>query len=88
VRGHEDHGKTRTAVDWSSLARLDGTIVCYVGPEQLPHMLQELVSHGRPQDDPAALIYDGTLATQQTTLGRSPISRRPPGSRRIAARQS
>jgi uroporphyrinogen III methyltransferase/synthase len=69
VRGHEDHGKTRTAVDWSSLARLDGTIVCYVGPEQLPHMLQELVTHGRPQDDPAALIYDGTLPTQQTTLG-------------------
>jgi uroporphyrinogen III methyltransferase/synthase len=32
-------------------------------------MLQELVAHGRPQEDSAALIYDGTLATQQTTLG-------------------
>jgi len=69
VRGHEDHGKTRAAVDWSSLAKLDGTIVCYAGPEQLPHMLQELVAHGRSQDDSAALIYDGTLPTQQTTLG-------------------
>ena len=69
VRGHEDQGKTRASIDWSSLAKLDGTIVCYVGPDQLPHMLQELVAHGRPQEDSAALIYDGTLATQQTTLG-------------------
>ena len=38
VRGHEDAGKTRASVDWSSLARLDGTIVCYIGPEQLPHV--------------------------------------------------
>src|SRR4029079_2157960 len=27
VRGHEGDGKTRAAVDWASLARLDGTIV-------------------------------------------------------------
>src|SRR3954466_8551472 len=31
VRGHEDEGKTRAAIDWTSLARLDGTIVCYAG---------------------------------------------------------
>ena len=69
VRGNEDEGKTRASVDWTSLARLDGTIVCYAGPDQLPHMLNALVSHGRSIDDSAALIYDGTLPTQQTTLG-------------------
>jgi uroporphyrinogen III methyltransferase/synthase len=69
VRGHEDQGKTRAAIDWTSLARLDGTIVCYAGPDQLPQMLHALVTHGRPDTDSAALIYDGTLATQQTTLG-------------------
>src|SRR6186997_3219215 len=69
IRGHEDQGKTRPTIDWASLARLDGTIVCYAGPEQLTHMLQALVAHGRPEEDSAALIYDGTLATQQTTLG-------------------
>jgi uroporphyrinogen III methyltransferase/synthase len=69
VRGHEDDGRTRASVDWASLARLDGTIVCYAGPDQLPHMLSALVSHGRPPDDAAALIYDGTLPTQDTTLG-------------------
>jgi uroporphyrinogen III methyltransferase/synthase len=69
VRGHEDAGKTPASIDWTSLARLDGTIVCYAGPDQLPHMLQALVAHGRPESDAAALVYDGTLPTQQTTLG-------------------
>jgi uroporphyrinogen III methyltransferase/synthase len=69
VRGHEDAGKTPAAIDWTSLARLDGTIVCYAGPDQLPQMLEALVSHGRPESDSAAIVYDGTLPTQQTTLG-------------------
>lgn len=69
VRGHEDDGRTRPAVDWTSLARLDGTIVSYAGPEQIRHMLSSLLSHGRPADDSAALIYEGTLPTQQTITG-------------------
>lgn len=69
VRGHEDEGKGRTSIDWTSLARLDGTIVCYAGPEQVPAFLQALVSHGRPADDSAAVVYDGTLPTQMTVTG-------------------
>src|SRR5213595_799315 len=59
VRGHEDEGKARASIDWTSLARLDGTIVCYAGPQQLPHILHALVSHGRSPDDSAAIVYDG-----------------------------
>ena len=69
VRGHEDEGKARASVDWTSLAQLDGTIVCYAGPDQLPTMLSALLSHGRPAEDSAAVIYDGTLPTQETHLG-------------------
>src|SRR6266571_3144338 len=69
VRGHEDAGKARISVDWASLARLDGTLVCYAGPEQLSHVLSSLLSHGRPPGDSAAVIYDGTLPTQETELG-------------------
>jgi len=70
VRGHEDEGKARASVDWDSLARLDGTIVCYAGPKQLPAILSALVSHGRPGDDSAAIVYDGTLPTQKTISGK------------------
>jgi uroporphyrinogen III methyltransferase/synthase len=69
VRGHEDEGKTRATIDWTSLARLDGTIVCYAGPQQLPTILSALLAHGRPPEDSAAVVYDGTLPTQQTFLG-------------------
>lgn len=69
VRGHEDQGKARASVDWTNLAQLDGTIVCYAGPDQLPTILNSLLSHGRPPDDSAAVIYNGTLPTQETHLG-------------------
>ena len=32
-------------------------------------MLSALLAHGRPADEPAALIYDGTLPTQETIVG-------------------
>src|SRR6266576_3863560 len=55
VRGHEDEGKAPADIDWASLAKLDGTIVCYAGPQQLPHILHALVSHGRGPDESAAI---------------------------------
>jgi uroporphyrinogen III methyltransferase/synthase len=69
VRGHEDEGKARASIDWTSLARLDGTIVCYAGPRQLPAILNALIAHGRPPGDSAVVVYDGTLPTQQTVAG-------------------
>jgi uroporphyrinogen III methyltransferase/synthase len=69
VRGNEGAANMAPDVDWSSLASLDGTIVCYAGPDQLPEMVGALLKGGRAEDDPAALIYDGTLPTQHTTTG-------------------
>ncbi len=69
VRGHEDDGRTRATVDWTSLARLDGTIVCYAGPQQLPQIASALLSHGRDRDEPVALVYSGTMPTQETVVG-------------------
>jgi uroporphyrinogen III methyltransferase/synthase len=69
IRGHENEGKTPMSVDWASVAKLDGTIVCYAGPDQLLHVLSGLLSHGRAPEDSAAIVYDGTLPTQETRLG-------------------
>ncbi len=69
VRGYEDASRTRPRVDWSSLAKLDGTIVCYAGPRQVPAILSALLASGRPHDEPAALVFNGTLPTQQTVTG-------------------
>ena len=75
IRGYEDEGKAERAIDidWASLARLDGTLVCYAGPQQLPHILRSLIAHGRPAEESGAVIFDGSLPTQRTldgTLGQ------------------
>ena len=69
VRGHEDEGREKPHVDWESLVRLDGTIVCYAGPQQLPKMLDALMAHGGSADESAAIIVNGTLPAQRTLAG-------------------
>ena len=69
IRGHENEGKADTSIDWANLARLDGTLVCYAGPQQLTEMLRALLAHGRPPEDSAAVVYDGTRPTQETIAG-------------------
>ncbi len=36
VRGFEDESRTPPKIDWAGLARLEGTVVCYAGAQQLP----------------------------------------------------
>src|SRR5205814_3611327 len=68
VRGHEDEGKARASIDWTSLAGLDGTIVCYAGPDQISSFLSALLSHGRPPQDSTAIGYNGPLPTPAPPL--------------------
>ena len=69
VRGYEDESRTPPKIDWASLARLEGTVVCYAGAQQLPLVLEALVANGWPADSQAVLIYNGTLPNQETVEG-------------------
>lgn len=69
IRGHEDASHDAPPVDWPSLARLDGTIVCYADHDQASVILSSLLAAGRPGAEPAALVYQGTLAGQRTITG-------------------
>ena len=69
VRGYEDASRQVPNVDWASLARLEGTIVCYAGAQQLPRILDALVAHGWPGDGRALVIYNGTTTTQESVAG-------------------
>src|SRR5688572_21924636 len=42
VRGYEDESRTLPDIDWASLARLDGTVVCYTAAPQLARILDAL----------------------------------------------
>jgi uroporphyrinogen III methyltransferase/synthase len=69
VRGHEDGSSRAPRVDWSAVARLDGTIVCYAGPRQLLGIVDSLVAAGRSPKDSTAVILRGTLPRQETVSG-------------------
>ena len=86
VRGREaEHGK-KPHVDWTSLGRLGGTVICYCGPRELDGMLDSMLSHGWPKNESAALVFNGSLPNQETvqstigelaTLARQPKFRNP-----------
>ncbi len=69
VRGYEDESRTLPNVDWSSLARLDGTLVCYAGWQQLPRILDALVGSGWAADTAAMIVWNGTLTSQESVAG-------------------
>jgi len=69
LRGHEGEIDSTPDVDWSALAELDGTLVCYAGARLVPRILNALIQHGRAPDDAAALIYRSTQPGQRTVTG-------------------
>jgi uroporphyrinogen III methyltransferase/synthase len=69
VRGYENESREVPNIDWASLAQLDGTIVCYAGSQQLPRILDALLANGWPRDGRAVVIYNGTMATQDSVTG-------------------
>lgn len=69
IRGFEDERREKPRVDWTSLSKLSGTLVCLARPTQVPKILDALISHGRSPDESTAIVTDGTLSSQRTIVG-------------------
>ncbi|MCH9011326.1 MAG: uroporphyrinogen-III C-methyltransferase [Chloroflexi bacterium] len=69
VTGNEDPTKPDSAIDWSALARQQGTLVVLMGRENLAGITETLVKNGRSPDTPVALVQWGTEPFQQTLTG-------------------
>ncbi|MEZ5293127.1 MAG: uroporphyrinogen-III C-methyltransferase [Vicinamibacterales bacterium] len=77
VRGHEAGNGGKLRVNWTNLAKLDGTIAAHGGRAELASIARGLLDHGRAADERAAIVHAGTLAGQQTELATlREISRR------------
>lgn len=68
ITGHEEPGKTESAVNWKALAGLGGTLVMYMGVQRLEANLERLVRHGLPPDTPAAAVRWGTTPRQEQVV--------------------
>ncbi|MER2490718.1 uroporphyrinogen-III C-methyltransferase [Catenovulum sediminis] len=63
------HAEKELNVDWQALARLDHTLVFYMGLNKLPDIRQQLTTHGLAADTPAALIENGCRKEQRVFTG-------------------
>ncbi len=66
VTGHEEPGKSESALDWDALARFPGTLVIYMGVTTAGHWTRALLDAGKSPDTPAAIIRRCSLPDQQT----------------------
>jgi len=62
LTGHSAGGAEH---DWATLARLRGTLVFLMAVENLERIVERLLTHGRPDHEPAALVRWGTTPEQQ-----------------------
>ena len=69
VRGHEDDARSLPEIDWAGLARLDGTVLCYLTSPQLAKVIDAMIAHGWPAESRAMFVCNGTLPAQETMTG-------------------
>lgn len=65
VSGHVPPGDPRSLVHWDALGKLRGTLVLLMAVDNLPEITRALVEAGRDPLTPAAVVQDGSLASQR-----------------------
>lgn len=68
ITGHEENGHDTTH-DWAKLATAVDTLVVLMGLKTLPHIVAQLLVHGRAPETPVALVRWGTRSEQETITG-------------------
>ena len=69
VTGHEDPDKPAPALEWPKLASSHGTLVFLMGMKNLRAIVSNLLTEGRADTTPVAIVRWGTRAVQQTVVG-------------------
>jgi len=70
-------------LDWKRLADPKGTIVLYMGRDNLVALAHNLIANGLPADMPAVAIENGTLPNERRVF--APLSELPEAARRLEA---
>lgn len=65
VTGHEEPGKSESALDWQALAKFPGTLVIYMGVTTARRWTEALREGGMDPSTPAALVRRCSLPDQQ-----------------------
>ncbi|MCP5039943.1 MAG: uroporphyrinogen-III C-methyltransferase [bacterium] len=65
VTGHKDPSRVSEATRWKELGTAVDTLVILMGMRKLPELIGRILEGGRAPDTPAAVVMNGTLATQR-----------------------
>lgn len=68
ISGHIPPGHPDSLVDWSAVAQLRGTVVLLMAVDNAAAIADVLVSGGRPDSTPVAVIVEGTMPGEQKVL--------------------
>ena len=66
ITGHEEPGKSQSALDWQALANFPGTLVVYMGVTTAKVWTDALISAGKDPLTPCALVRRCSLPDQET----------------------
>jgi uroporphyrin-III C-methyltransferase len=69
ITGHDARGSRDHSVDWPLLAKSDGTIVIFMCAETISSIAHKLVSGGRDQSTPIAIVRWATYQHQEVYSG-------------------
>lgn len=69
ISGRQDPDKTDAGINWEALVDGLGTMVFLMGAENLELIAKKLISCGKPENTPVALIRWGATARQKTVTG-------------------
>ncbi len=69
ITGHEDPTKNENIIDYSVIAKLSGTLVFFMGLNNLISICENLMKYGKDKSTPVAVISNGTLKNQKTVTG-------------------
>lgn len=70
VTGRQAKDKKTDRLNWRWLAESKGSIVFYMGIENLSYIAEQLMKNGMRADTPAAVISNATMANQRLVQGR------------------
>lgn len=69
ITGHESKTKEGLVLDYSTLAKEEGTLVFLMGLHNLQNIAEQLMKNGKNPKTPAAVIQEGTSSRQRTAVG-------------------
>lgn len=69
VTAHENPAKNEFEIDWEKIASMKGTLVLFMGVQNLQETVKILIRYGKSKNTPVAVIERGTYSNQRVITG-------------------